>query len=47
MGAIAKGIKSFKDGPSEDDPKELATAATTQLAHQRKVLPSERSPTSV
>ena len=47
MGDIAKGIKSFKDGLSEDedDPKELTAAGATQLADQ-KVQPSERSPTS-
>jgi sec-independent protein translocase protein TatA len=48
MGDMAKGIKSFKDGLSEDDnaPKEPTAAAATQLADQRMVQPSERSPTS-
>jgi hypothetical protein len=48
MGDMAKGIKSFKDGLSEDedDAKELTAATATPLAGQRKVQPSERSPTS-
>jgi sec-independent protein translocase protein TatA len=48
MGDMAKGIKSFKDGLSEDDnaPEELTAAAATPLADQRMVQPSERSPTS-
>jgi sec-independent protein translocase protein TatA len=48
MGDMAKGIKSFKDGLSEDEdePKELTAPAATRLADQRKVEPSERSPTS-
>lgn len=39
MGDMAKGIKSFKDGLSEDDdgPKVLTEAAATPLADRREV----------
>ncbi len=48
MGDMAKGIKSFKDGLSEDedDSKELTAAAGTPLADQHQVRPHERSRTS-
>jgi sec-independent protein translocase protein TatA len=48
MGDMAKGIKSFKDGLSEDedDSKELTAAAATPLAEQRQVRPRERNGTS-